>query len=121
MGPCGVQGCAIQAVELFCFDTVSDGMIEQSAEMIVFKSKTTGDRDGFDLVLDQADTGRVIFDSAAGQVTVNLADLTDDAPRQQIDFGGVDIQVIVERYPLEVSTLALTLSESVSPPLGELT
>ena len=120
-GELRVEGCQILAAELFSFDVVADGILSQTPQSIVFTSKTTGDRDGFDLILDDARHGTLIFDSAAGQATINLADLTDSHPRQTFDFGGVDMQLIVERYPAEVSSLSLSLSQRVTPPAGQLT
>ncbi len=120
-GEVRVEGCVIQAADLFSFDVIADGIIEQSDTYISFGSKTTGDRDGFDIILDDASSGTLIFASAAGQATVNLAELTDAQPRQTFDFGGVDMQVIVERYPTEISTLNLSLTETITPPKGKLT
>ena len=120
-GKVSVTGCRIEAAELFAFDVVADGIIAHSGDNITFVSKTTGDRDGLDLLLDDARSGTLIFDSATGMATVNLADLTDERPRQTFDFGGVDMQLIVERYPAVVTTLTLSLSETIIPPDGELT
>ena len=108
-----VEGCAIVAAEPFSFDVMSDGIVSQSASQITFASKTTGDRDGLDIVLDDARQGWIIFESAVGTVRVDLAELTDQQPRQQFAFGGLDMQVMVERYPVQVSTLHLSLHEMV--------
>ncbi|MEM7347728.1 MAG: DUF3604 domain-containing protein [Chloroflexota bacterium] len=120
-GTIKAEGCTFTSVELFSFDVISDGIIEQSATEVVFRSRTTGDRDGLDLILDDATSGTLIFDSAAGKISVNLSELTDEAPRQTFDFGGVDMQVIIERYPAETSTLTLNLTETVTPPEDALT
>lgn len=115
-GAISLAGCKIEAVELFSFDVVADGILSQTDQEISFASKTTGDRDGFDLLLDDASTGTVLFKSAAGEATAELAELTDEHPRRTFDFGGVDMQVIIERYPEAVSTLSLELKETVTPP-----
>lgn len=120
-GEVRTEGCAIESVALFSFDVVADGIVTQTANRIAFASKTTGDRDGFDLVLDDAQNGTIRFDSAAGQASVNLHELTDAAPRRIFDFGGVDMQVVVERYPAVVDTRALHLERAVTPPPGKLT
>ena len=120
-GELRVEGCHIESVALFSFDMIADGIIDQSAERITFASKTTGDRDGLDLILNDASSGTLIFDSAAGQATIDLADLSDSNPRQVFDFGGVDMQVIVERYPAETSTFTLNIDEVVAPASDMLT
>ncbi|MEZ4664792.1 MAG: DUF3604 domain-containing protein, partial [Caldilineaceae bacterium] len=120
-GEVRAEGCRIVSAALFSFDVVADGITEQSAAHIRFGSKTTGDRDGLDLVLDDASRGALIFDSAAGAVTVDLAELTDAHPRRAFDLGGVDMQVVIERYPPAVTTRTLALRQTVSPPAGQLT
>ena len=115
------EGCRIEAAALFSFDVVADGITEESATHIAFGSKTTGDRDGLDLVLEDASRGALVFESAAGTVTVDLAELTDDMPRRAFDFGGVDMQVVVERYPIDVTTQTLALTQTVQPQPGKLT
>ena len=120
-GEVRVDGCQIKSAELFSFDVIADGITRQSAQAIAFESKTTGDRDGLDLILNDASHGTIVFDSAAGSATVNLSDLTDEHPRQSFDFGGVDMQVIVEWYPETVETDTLSLTETVNPPNGQRT
>ncbi|MEZ4710618.1 MAG: DUF3604 domain-containing protein [Caldilineaceae bacterium] len=120
-GEVRAEGCRMASAALFSFDVVADGITEQSATRIRFSSKTTGDRDGLDLLLDDASRGALIFDSAAGAVTVDLAELTDANPRRVFDFGGVDMQVVIERYPAAVTTRMLDLTQMVNPPTGTLT
>ncbi|MBV7332845.1 DUF3604 domain-containing protein [Chloroflexi bacterium TSY] len=120
-GEVRMKGCKVESVDLFSFDVIADGIVSQTEQSVAFRSKTTGDRDGLELLLDDASSGTIIFDSAAGQAKVDLMDLTDIHPRQTFDFGGVDMRVIVERYPMEVSTLTLELSEMVTAPAGKLT
>ncbi|MFK7801209.1 MAG: DUF3604 domain-containing protein, partial [Anaerolineae bacterium] len=116
-----IEGCEIVSAAEFSFDVVADGITSQSKQQIDFTSKTTGDRDGLDLMLNNASQGKLIFDSAAGQVSVDLAKLTAEQPRQVFDFGGVDMQVVVERYPAGVETLRLELDQIVSVPAGQQT
>lgn len=115
-GAVGLEGCQLLSAKTFCFDVITDGIVSQSATHVAFASKTTGDRDGLDLVLDDASSGTLVFDSAAGQAVVNLADLTDDAPQRRFDFGGVDMQVVVERYPAALSQRTLELQQAIAPP-----
>ena len=120
-GEIRVEGCQIESAELFSFDVVADGITAQSAHSIAFRSRTTGDRDGLDLVLDDAGSGTIFFESSAGAVSVNLADLSDQNPRQSFGLGGVDMRVVVERYPAGVQTQYLTFAETVTPPNGQRT
>lgn len=120
-GEIRIKGCQIEAATLFSFDVPADGITAQTAQSIAFRSRTTGDRDGLDLVLDDASEGTLHFDSAVGTATVDLAGLTQAEPRQVFDFGGVDMQLVVERYPSDVETLSLSLTETIAPPADELT
>ncbi|MEM9776776.1 MAG: DUF3604 domain-containing protein, partial [Chloroflexota bacterium] len=120
-GAVRTEGCQILSAAEFSFDVVADGIRAQSASEVRFESKTTGDRDGLDLVLDGAGQGKIIFDSAAGQAEVDLAELTDENPRKRFDFGGVDMEIMIERYPAEVETLSLHLDKHVAPPAEKLT
>src|SRR5439155_14804058 len=62
-GAIHVQGPRILSVTTFAFDAPIDGIRAQTNHDVTFASHTTGDTDGIDLILDRADTGRVIFDS----------------------------------------------------------
>ncbi|MFT7587612.1 MAG: hypothetical protein ACI9EW_004056, partial [Cellvibrionaceae bacterium] len=115
------EGCEIVSAETFSFDVAADGITAQSAGEVAFVSKTTGDRDGLDLVLSDASTGTLIFDSAAGKVSINLTDLTHENPRRVFDFGGVDMQVVVERYPIQAVDFTLALQETVRVPARQQT
>lgn len=115
-GEIRVEGCQIESAKLFAFDMVVDGITHQSTQEIAFRSRTTGDRDGLDLRLSDARQGVIVFKSAVGTVTVNLAELTQANPRQVFDFGGVDMQVVVETYPTSLTTHSLTLKKTVFVP-----
>ena len=120
-GAVRVKGCEIKSVETFSFDVIADGIVSQAPNEIVFNSKTTGDRDGLDIFVDDASSGQLIFESAAGLVNVDLAELTAECPRLEFDFGGVDMCLVVERYPTEVSALKLDIVQSVDPPASRQT
>ena len=113
-GAVKVAGCEIISAEAFCFDTIIDRITDVSPTEVSFDSKTTGDRDGLDLLLNDASSGTLTVDSAAGSATVDLSDLTDASPRRVFDFGGVDMQLVVERYPASVAAQQLTLSQTVT-------
>lgn len=111
----------IEQIELFSFDSVQDGIITQSNNEITFKSRTTGDRDGLDIWLTDATKGTIEFQSDAGTTKIDLSILTEENPQQVFDYGGVDMQLIVERYGYFEPTRELNLEQSVTPPAGQLT
>ena len=105
----------------FDFDTPVDRINNVQADAVSFISQTTGDTDSMDLLLDQADLGRVTFDSKAGRCEVELQELTDASPRKTFDFGGLDMSVTIERYPMEPTETTLKLQTTIEPPAGTTT
>jgi hypothetical protein len=103
------------------FDTPIDGIGSQTADTVTFVSQTTGDTDSIDLFLENAAAGKVVFDSRAGRCEVELAELTDAAPRKMFDFGGLDMSVTIERYPERPSEMTLELEQKIEPPAGKTT
>ncbi len=81
------------------FDTPIDGIRNQTADLVIFVSQTTGDTDSIDLMLDSTRHGKIVFDSKSGKCEIDLAELTDASPRKTFDFGGLDMSVTIERYP----------------------
>ena len=114
-GQVRVEGCEILKAETFSFDVIADGMTKQSKTEISFLSKTTGDRDGLDITLDDASTGSLHFESEAGSTTLDLANLSQENPRLEFDYGGVDMKLVIERYPAHVETLKLELRHTLKP------
>ena len=57
-----------------------------------------------------------VLDSAAGTTEIDLAGLGHEPLR--FDYGGLDMQLVVQRYPERVKALELTL-ETVEQPSGE--
>lgn len=112
-GTVSVEGCKILSAEPFSFDVIADRITEISDKHIHFLSKTTGDRDGLDLLLDDASKGTLSFDSKAGSTSIDLSNLTDKTPRLSFDYGGVDMQLIIEKYPTHIDTLKLELDHVV--------
>ena len=70
-------------------------------------------------MLDDASSGTLIFDSAVGRAEVNLAELTDSQPRKVFDFGGVDMELVVERYPAGVEETSLNLIQTIQALLDD--
>jgi len=120
-----LQGAVILSAAAFAFDSAGDGITSQTGQRVAFTSSTTGDVDGIDLRLDRADGGRLIFESALGRCAVDLSALflSDGlADRQRIfDFGGLEMQVCIERYPEQVADLRLHLLHTLPAPAGERT
>mgnify|MGYP001985336426 CR=1 FL=1 len=107
-GTIEVQGAGIDAAEPVSFDSPADGIDEVAESIVQFRSRTTGDLDGIDLWLDQAQSGSVRFRSESGELTVDLADL--DAQGRRADFGGLDLHVCIVRYPEMIDARELTMS-----------
>lgn len=104
----------IRSAATYSFDSAADGITGQDEREVRFRSQTTGDRDGLDLALDRAREGSLRLDTQAGSARVDLRDL-DAAPRV-FDFGGVDMQVTVQRYPPLPQTTSLWLEHAITPP-----
>ena len=103
------------------FDTPIDGITVQTANEVAFISQTTGDTDAIDFFLDRAACGAVIFDSKAGKCQVDLAELTDANPRKKFPFGGLDMEVVIERYPENPTETSISLEHTISPPSDKTT
>ena len=63
-GTVEVDGARIQDARTFAFDSPADGILDWNQSDVRFRSRTTGDTDGLDLILDQADTGIVKLKTA---------------------------------------------------------
>lgn len=113
-----ISGAMLVSAATVAFDAKTDGILHQTRHELRFKSSTTGDTDGIDLYLDQSERGTIIFDSQVGRCEVNLADLS---PKKQFNFGGLGMQLWVERYPEQLTEYEASLSETISPPAGQTT
>ncbi len=120
-GSIEVNGAMIESATTFAFDTASDGITSQTPHQLTFQSGTTGDTDGIDLILDQTRQGTISFKSQVGTCQINLAELDDHGGQQCFDFGGLNIEVCFERYPLELTDYELILSSEVEPPANQIT
>lgn len=63
----------------------------------------------------------IVTDGLLCPIAYKFVGLTDDAPRQAFDFAGLDMKVIVERYPAGTPELSLSLDELVPAGEGNLT
>jgi hypothetical protein len=96
-GTIEVEGARIQRAGTFAFDAPTEGIVEQTASAVRFRSRTTGDTDGIDLWLDQAQSGRVVFRSPIGTLAADLASLDVEGVTEH--FGGVELRASIRRYP----------------------
>jgi hypothetical protein len=103
------------------FDTPIDRITRQTEREVEFVSQTTGDTDSVDLVLDQAERGRIEFESKAGKFAVELGELTDQRPKKVVSFGGLGIEAAVERYPENPTETVMGLEAVVSAEVGKIT
>ena len=120
-GEIRLLGNQLESVALFSFDTLADGLVTQAADRAQFISRTTGDRDGLDLVLAEAAAGELVFASAVAEIRLPLAELDEANPRRIYHLGGVDMALTIERYPTTVVESTLELVWVDEPPAGQLT
>ncbi len=95
----------------FAFDAATDGIRTKTDRKVAFSSSTTGDTDGIDLKLDQAQKGTLSFQSEAGSCAVDLPKLGRE--KQRFEMGGLDMEVVVERYPEELTVFAADLETEI--------
>jgi hypothetical protein len=105
-------GNRIVSAKTFAFDSPADGIVSQSSEQIAFKSSTTGDTDGIELVLREKAAGLLEFKSAMGACSVSLEKLGKDP--KAFDFGGLGLKATVQRYPETLQTVELSLECTVT-------
>lgn len=112
-GTIRVQGARIEDARTFAFDSANDGIIAVSGERVSFKSQTTGDIDGIDLLLDQTSRGTLNFESPTGSCSVDLSALSSEG--RTFAFGGLDLHVAWQRYPEKLNATELALEFCVEP------
>ncbi|KIG15641.1 hypothetical protein DB30_05389 [Enhygromyxa salina] len=106
-----IEGAHIERAQVFAFDSPMDGIQAQTDTTIELRSRTTGDLDGLDIWLDQAQRGRVVFRSGVGELAAMLGTL--DANGQSASFGGLDLRASICRYPESPSERALEFTHEV--------
>lgn len=107
-GTLHIEGNSIEAVELVSFDSPADGIVSRSDREIQFRSRTTGDLDGLDLILKQAQTGRIAWETPLGTLEADLGQLGDG--RVSRSFGGLDLRCYVEWYPDDLGAVPTALA-----------
>lgn len=114
-----LEGASIERAEVFAFDSPMDGIQAQSETTIELRSRTTGDLDGLDVWLDQAQRGRVVFRSGVGELAAELDTL--DAQGHSVSFGGLDLRASVCRFPEAPTERCVELSHEVELGAGQTT
>jgi len=97
-----VSGNRIARIAATAFDSPADGIVTQTADSITFRSATTGDRDSFDIELEEGRRGTLLLETERGSCEVRLSTLGDEPVRREC--GGLDAFMAVGRYPLEMTT-----------------
>ena len=113
-GTIRVVGTRIVRVEPFAFDSPSDGILDLSDESLTFRSRTTGDRDGIDLWIEEPGRGMLRLETPIGELVVDLGSLGDEVVSQA--FEGLNVRAEVKRYPEEPSERELGLELTVPAP-----
>ena len=82
----------------YAFDSAAEGIVEQTADRVSWRSVTSGDEDGLLLDLEAGPEARLRFETEIAAFEVRLGDVLE-APRVH-DAGGEGLRVRVERAPV---------------------
>lgn len=111
------NGTRILNARPFAFDSPAHGIVNQDESHVAFTSSTVGDVDGIDLFLDRGERGSLFFDSKIGQLSIDLSKLGVD--QKVFDFGGLDLMVKVQRYPVQMDLEPLSLEYEATLQAGK--
>ncbi len=95
-GTLSVDGARIREARGYALDEPNEAVTLESDRAVRWRSRTAGDEDGVDLLLDDGSHGTLAFTTDVCTFTLDLADLVD---RREYPAGGVDRAVVVERLP----------------------
>lgn len=118
-GTITVAGNRIVEARTVAFDSPADGIRKQSETKIHFRSRTTGDSDGIDLLLETAASGSIELETPLGRLNMSLDELNETGTHA--DLGGLDLYASIRRYPEAVSTFSLALETEWNPIAGKTT
>ena len=96
-----------------CFDTPADGIEQSDTRTIHFRSRTTGDADGMDLLIEGE--GELVLHCDRAHETFNTRALTDFTGRDQRRQGGLDAFVSAARYPESSGTMSMRGEFAIAP------
>ena len=111
-GTVEVSGTRIASCSPVSFDSPADHAVQVDSQTVRFRSRTTGDADGLDLLLDQGHVGTVTLKSAMGELRANLEEL--DQQGVYADYGGIDLRASIQRYPEELNSYCLQLNRELA-------
>ncbi len=120
-GSIRTEGVNIVSAQTFAFDSPADGIVSAEPQRVQFRSQTTGDTDGIDLLLEHAGGGTLLFESTQGQWRVDLAQLAGAGQQTVFDLGEMDRVLRVERYPAQLTQDVLTGEYPAPGEAGKLT
>lgn len=83
----------------FAFDSPADGLTKVEQHAVHFRSQTTGDTDGIELILDRTTEGKLSLETPQGCWEVPLAELPRSGEVLALEVGPIDREVRIERYP----------------------
>ncbi|MAE64511.1 MAG: hypothetical protein CMJ18_09605 [Phycisphaeraceae bacterium] len=116
-----VEGAGILSAETVSFDSPADGITERGETEIAFRSRTTGDMDGIDILLDDPAAARVTLECAEGRFTAETAELRAGDGRRTWELGELDRRVTIHLYPEEIARTQLSLARQIQPPVASRT
>lgn len=118
-GSISLDDGSIVRAEAVGFDSPLDGIQDWDASGVRFRSRTTGDMDGIDLWLYDADQGVIELTTPVGGMRVDVAELGVEPIVEK--YGGVEMRVSIRRYPETVSTWSASLEEEIETEINRQT
>ena len=110
-----IEGAKILSATPYAFDSPADGITQHCKHQIEVRSKTTGDTDGVDLLLDDPMGSSLIAELGPGSYRVAIDELDDHGGAMEFDLGSLDMALRVERYPEQLKQLSASLHHTIHP------
>lgn len=120
-GEIRVDAATIVSAVGFSFDSPADGITKIENRAVYFRSQTTGDTDGIELLLQDSEAGKLILETPQGRWQIALKELAGAGASRVIAIGPVDRSIKIERYPEEMGEDRMTGEFEVNACEGELT
>ena len=103
-----VHGNRILEAKTVAFDSPADGIVGQSDTRIEFRSRTTGDPDGIEVLLETPNQGSIELETPLGRLEAAIPALNHEGVLERL--GGLDLQASICRYPEAPERLTRTLA-----------
>lgn len=117
-GTLRVDRAKIVSATGFAFDSPADGITGAGEKSVSFRSQTTGDTDGIELVLENAMEGNLVLDTPQGTWEVALADIPGSGSAKVIPVGEIDRRIRIERYPGMLQEDVMSGEFGIDAPVG---